>query len=97
MQQQRDVVIVGYGRTPIGRCGGARASVRPDSLAAHTLKIVVEQTGIDPAEVDDVILGCANQDKRYALVSMCIGVGQGIATILERAESGMSVTPVRRS
>jgi 3-oxoadipyl-CoA thiolase len=59
--QQRDAVILGYVRTPIGRYGGALASVRPDSLAAHALKTLVERTGIDPAEVDDVILGCANQ------------------------------------
>jgi 3-oxoadipyl-CoA thiolase len=60
-QQQRDAVIVGYVRTPIGRYGGALASLRPDSLAAHVLKTLVERTGIDPSAVDDVILGCANQ------------------------------------
>jgi 3-oxoadipyl-CoA thiolase len=59
--QQRDAVIVGYVRSPVGRYGGALARLRPDSLAAHVLKALVERTGIDPAAVDDVILGCANQ------------------------------------
>src|SRR3984893_3449777 len=59
--QPREAVIVGYVRTPVGRYGGALAMVRPDSMAAHAMKALVERTGIDPAEVDDVILGCANQ------------------------------------
>jgi 3-oxoadipyl-CoA thiolase len=59
--QQRDAVIVGYVRSPVGRYGGALARLRPDSLAAHVLTALVERTGIDPADVDDVILGCANQ------------------------------------
>src|ERR671935_217123 len=63
-----DAVIAGYVRTPIGRYAGALASVRPDTLAAHAIRSLVEQTGIDPADVDDVILGCANQDQ-LALLS----------------------------
>ncbi len=48
-------------RTPIGRYGGALASVRPDDLAALPIRALVERTGIDPAAIDDVILGSANQ------------------------------------
>jgi 3-oxoadipyl-CoA thiolase len=47
-------------RTPVGKHGGALAAVRPDDLAAVPIKAVVERTGIDPATIDDVILGCAN-------------------------------------
>jgi len=47
-------------RTPVGKHGGALAGVRPDDLAAVPIKAVVERTGIDPAAIDDVILGCAN-------------------------------------
>jgi len=54
-------VIAGYVRTPFGRYGGTLAALRPDSMAAHVVRSVAERTGIDPAEVDDVILGCANQ------------------------------------
>jgi 3-oxoadipyl-CoA thiolase len=48
-------------RTPVGRYGGALKDVRPDDLAAHIIKVLVERTGIDPADVTDVYLGCTNQ------------------------------------
>lgn len=54
-------VIVDAVRTPIGALGGALAMVRPDDLAAHVLKAIVQRTGIDPAIVEEVYLGCANQ------------------------------------
>src|SRR5450759_2751805 len=57
----RDAWIIDAVRTPIGRYGGALATVRPDDLAALVLKAVVDRTGLDPAAVEDVILGCANQ------------------------------------
>ncbi|MDQ3309091.1 MAG: acetyl-CoA C-acyltransferase [Gemmatimonadota bacterium] len=56
-----DAFIVDACRTPIGRYGGALAAVRPDDLAAHVIQALVKRTGIDPALVDDVIFGCANQ------------------------------------
>ena len=57
----REAWIVEAVRTPIGRYGGALASVRPDDLAAAVLRAVVDRAGVDPALVEDVILGCANQ------------------------------------
>lgn len=54
------VYIVGGSRTPVGRYGGALSSVRPDDLAALVLRDVVEKAGLDPAAVDEVILGNAN-------------------------------------
>jgi 3-oxoadipyl-CoA thiolase len=57
----REAWIVDAVRTPIGRYGGALAGVRPDDLAALMLRALVERTGLDPAVVEDVILGCANQ------------------------------------
>jgi 3-oxoadipyl-CoA thiolase len=57
----REAVIAAYVRSPIGRYGGALAGVRPDTLAAHAIRALLERTAIDPAEVDDVVLGCANQ------------------------------------
>jgi 3-oxoadipyl-CoA thiolase len=57
----REAWIVEAVRTPIGRYGGALATVRPDDLAALTLRAVVDRAGLDPALVEDVILGCANQ------------------------------------
>jgi 3-oxoadipyl-CoA thiolase len=57
----REAWIVEAVRTPVGRYGGALASVRPDDLAAAVLRAVVDRAGIDPGLVEDVILGCANQ------------------------------------
>jgi len=57
----REAWIVTALRTPFGRYGGALASVRPDALAAAVIRAVVQRAGIDPAIVEDVILGCANQ------------------------------------
>jgi 3-oxoadipyl-CoA thiolase len=53
--------VVAPVRTPIGRYGGALATVRPDDLAAAAIRAVVERSGIDPTLIEDVILGCANQ------------------------------------
>ncbi len=56
-----EVVIVSAVRTPIGRIRGALAEVRPDDLAAIAIKAAVERAGIDPLEIEEVYLGCANQ------------------------------------
>ncbi len=56
-----EVVIVSAVRTPIGRLGGALSSVRPDDLAALVIKEAVNRAGIDPGEVEEVYMGCANQ------------------------------------
>jgi acetyl-CoA C-acetyltransferase len=57
----RDAVIVSTVRTPFGRFGGALGAVRPDDLAALVIAEAAGRAEIDPAEIDDVILGCANQ------------------------------------
>ncbi|RLV09906.1 acetyl-CoA C-acyltransferase [Streptomyces griseocarneus] len=57
----RDVFVVDAVRTPVGKYGGALSSVRPDDLAAHVVRAVVDRApGLDPARVDDVVLGNAN-------------------------------------
>ncbi|MBF0808656.1 acetyl-CoA C-acyltransferase [Rothia nasimurium] len=60
MPQTPQAYLVGGSRTPVGRYGGALSSVRPDDLAALVIKDVVEKAGLDPAAVDEVILGNAN-------------------------------------
>jgi 3-oxoadipyl-CoA thiolase len=57
----REVWVIDALRTPIGRQGGALASMRPDDLAAFVVRSVVDRTGIDPARIDDVYFGAANQ------------------------------------
>jgi acetyl-CoA acetyltransferase family protein len=52
--------VLDYVRTPIGRHGGALSAVRPDDLAAHALRTLVQRTGIDPETIDDMAFGDAN-------------------------------------
>jgi 3-oxoadipyl-CoA thiolase len=54
-------VVISAVRTPVGRYGGALSGVRPDDLAAAAIAAAVERAGVDPAEIEDVYLGCANQ------------------------------------
>jgi 3-oxoadipyl-CoA thiolase len=56
-----EAVIVGAVRTAVGRHGGALAAARPDDLGGVVLREVVARSGVDPASVEDVLLGCANQ------------------------------------
>lgn len=57
----RDAVIVGAVRTPVGRRKGGLADVHPVDLSAHVLRSLAERTGLDPADVDDVVWGCVSQ------------------------------------
>ncbi len=58
---RRTPVVVDGLRTPFGRYGGALKDVRPDDMAAHVIRALVERTGIEPGLIDDVIMGAANQ------------------------------------
>src|SRR3990172_4119661 len=57
----REAVIVEAVRTPIGRHGGVLKDVRPDDLAALVIAEVLKRSGVDPALVEEVYFGCANQ------------------------------------
>jgi 3-oxoadipyl-CoA thiolase len=58
----QDVFIVDACRTPIGRFGGTLAEVRPDDLLAHVIRqLLLRQPNLDPAAIEDVIAGAANQ------------------------------------
>jgi acetyl-CoA acyltransferase len=57
----REVVIVEAVRTPVGRRGGALKDVHPVLLAAQALREVVRRAGIEPALVEDVVMGCVSQ------------------------------------
>jgi 3-oxoadipyl-CoA thiolase len=48
-------------RTPMGAYRGALSGVRPDDLAAHTIRATVERSGVDPTEIADIYFGAANQ------------------------------------
>jgi 3-oxoadipyl-CoA thiolase len=59
--EMTDVVIIDAIRTPVGALGGILASVRPDDMAALVIKEIVQRNKLDPALVEEVFFGCANQ------------------------------------
>ena len=71
-----NVVIAGYARSPFHLAGkGALARVRPDDLAAQTIRGLIEKTGVDAAEIEDIILGCAFPEGEQGLnVARLIGL-----------------------
>lgn len=92
-----DVVIVSAVRTPIGSVRGALSSVRPDDLAAHVIKAAVKRSGADPRDIEEVILGCANQageDNRNVarMAALLAGLPQTVAglTVNRLCASGLS-------
>ncbi len=56
-----EAFIAGAVRTAIGKRNGSLAGVHPVDLGAHALRALVDRTGVDPAAVDDVIMGCVSQ------------------------------------
>ncbi|HEY7936498.1 MAG TPA: acetyl-CoA C-acyltransferase [Candidatus Limnocylindrales bacterium] len=95
-RQLRDPWIVAAVRSPVGRYGGALASVRPDDLAATVIRALVERSGIDPGLIEDVILGCANQAgednrdvARMALLLAGLPVEVGGLTVNRLCGSGL--------
>ena len=56
-----EAVIIDAIRTPIGALGGALSAVRPDDMAALIIRSLVERSALNPALIDEVYLGCANQ------------------------------------
>lgn len=92
----KEVVIVDTIRTPIGRYGGGLKDVRPDDLAALTISEILKRNKIDPAEIEDVILGCANQSgednrnvARMALLLAGLPVTVGGCTVNRLCASSM--------
>ena len=94
-----EAVILDALRTPIGRYGGVLAGVRPDDLAAHVVRIAVERNDLDPASIDEIYMGCANQageDNRN--VARMAGLLAGLpvevpgATVNRLCASGLDAT-----
>ncbi len=71
-----NVVIAGYARSPFHLAGkGELARVRPDDLAAQTIRGLLDKTGVDPAAIEDIILGCAFPEGEQGLnVARMIGL-----------------------
>jgi 3-oxoadipyl-CoA thiolase len=90
-------VILAAVRTPVGRYGGGLAGVRPDDLAAVAIAAAVDRAGIEPAEIEDVYLGCANQageDNRNVarMAALLAGLPDSVAgvTVNRLCASGLS-------
>ena len=85
----REAVIVSAARTPIGKAyRGAYNKTAAPTLASYSINEAVKRAGIDPAEIDDVVLGCAQQQGSQALN---IGRLAGIAAGLPQTVSGMTI------
>ncbi len=61
MSKVVNVVIVDATRTPIGALGGILSPIRPDDMAAHIIKAILERNQFDASLIEEVFLGCANQ------------------------------------
>lgn len=81
-----DVVIIEAVRTPIGRHAGALSAVRPDDMGALVIKALVERTGIDPQQIEELYFGCANQageDNRNVarMATLLAGLPESVAAV----------------
>jgi 3-oxoadipyl-CoA thiolase len=90
-------VVLSAVRTPVGRYGGALAHVRPDDLAATAISAAVDRAGIEPAEIEDVYFGAANQageDNRNVarMAALLAGLSESVAgvTVNRLCASGLS-------
>ena len=95
--QDRDVVIVAAVRTPIGAIRGSLSTVRPDDLAAHAIREAVSRSGVPADQIEEVILGCANQageDNRNVarIAALLAGLPDSVAglTVNRLCASGLS-------
>ncbi len=97
-----DVVIVSAVRTPVGRVRGALASVRPDDLAALVIAEAVKRAGVDPHDVEEVYMGCANQageDNRNVarMASLIAGLPQSVAGVTVNRLCASGLTAVNQA
>ncbi|MFG0284250.1 MAG: thiolase family protein [Phycisphaerales bacterium JB039] len=97
----RRAAVIAALRTPVGRHGGALASIRPDDLAALVIRAVVDRSGIDAALIDDVYLGAANQageDNRNVarMAALLAGLPETIpgATVNRLCASGLEAVNI---
>lgn len=75
----REVVIVEAVRTPVGKRGGQLADWHPTDLLAHTLRTLVERSGVDVDAIDDVITGCViQQGEQAGNISRWASLGAGL-------------------
>jgi len=82
----QESVIIDAVRTPVGKWRGGLSGVRTDDLAAHALRSLIERTQLDPAELEEVVLGCTNQagedNRNVARMALLLaGIPQSVSGI----------------
>jgi acetyl-CoA acyltransferase len=99
----KNIVIAGYARTPFTLSRkGALAKTRPDDLAAAAIAGLVERTGIDPQEIEDVILGCAFPEGEQGfnmarLVALLAGLPQSVGGVTVNRFCGSSMQSIHQA
>ncbi|NJP97854.1 acetyl-CoA C-acetyltransferase [Nonomuraea sp. FMUSA5-5] len=83
-----EAYIVGAVRTPVGKKKGGLSTVHPTDLAAHTLKALIDRTGVDPEAVEDVIMGCVMQ---FGPQSMDIARNAWLSAGLPETTAGVTI------
>ncbi|MFF0243247.1 acetyl-CoA C-acetyltransferase [Streptosporangium sandarakinum] len=83
-----EAYIVGAVRTPVGKKKGGLSTVHPTDLAAHTLRALIDRTGVDPAAVEDVIMGCVMQ---FGPQSMDIARNAWLSAGLPTSVAGVTI------
>lgn len=101
----REAVIVSYARTPIGKAArGTLNNMRSPTLAAHAIRHAISRAGVDPAEIEDLVLGCVltagTQGWNVARMSaLAAGLPVSVAaqTIDRQCSSGLMAIAMRQS
>lgn len=99
----KTIVIAGYARTPFTLSKkGELAKTRPDDLAVAAVQGVIQQTGIDPAEIEDLILGCAFPEAEQGfniarLVALLAGLPQSVAGVTVNRFCGSSMQAIHQA
>jgi acetyl-CoA acyltransferase len=96
----KNVVIAGYARSPFTPAGkGALARIRPDDIAAQVVAALVARTGVDPNDIEDLIVGCAFPEGEQGLnvgrlIAMLAGLPQSVAGMTVNRFCGSSMQSV---
>ena len=99
----KQAVIAGYVRTPFHfAMKGALTRVRPDDLAAAAIKGLIEKTGVDPALIEDLQLGCAFPEGEQGLnvarlISFIAGLPQSVAAATVNRFCGSSMQAIHNA
>jgi len=99
----KNIVIAGYARTPFTLARkGALAKIRPDDLAAAAVKGLVDRSGIDPKDIEDLILGCAFPEGEQGfnmarLVVLLAGLPQSIGGVTVNRFCGSSMQSIHQA